>query len=71
MIKLTPPIGGLDPNVIALINALEEVNWGTRGRNSLQKRELSLIKPIEFSGKETEDSNDWLEWYNKIADTNK
>ena len=66
-----PPTGGLDPNMIALINAIGGLNWRAGGGGLLQKRELSLIRPTEFSGREIEDPNDWLEKYNRIADTNK
>ena len=35
------------------------------------ERELSLVRPIEFFRKETEDPNYWLERYNHIADVSK
>ena len=62
----------LDPNVAALVAILGGINWGvkTAGRN-LSERELSLIRPTEFAETKTEDPNDWLERYNKIADANK
>ena len=67
-----PLTGGLDPNVVALINAMGGLNWEMAGGvNPAQERELSLIRPAEFSGRETEDPNDWLERYNRIADANK
>ena len=47
------------------------MNWGAAGENPLQERELLLIRPTEFSGKETKDPNNWLERYNRIANANK
>jgi len=35
------------------------------------KRKSNHVKPIEFEGTEIEDSNEWLEQYNKIAEANK
>src|SRR6266540_3435505 len=40
--------GGLDPNVVALINALTGVNLGTNHVD----RESNHVKPTEFGGKE-------------------
>ena len=57
-----PSQGGLDPNIIALINILEKVNWKTRGGYLTQERELSLIRLTEFLERETEDDlNDIIE----------
>src|ERR1044071_8289827 len=71
----TTPVGntrGLDPNVAALVAALGGINWGTgRATGNIPERELSFIRPTEFAGTESEDPNDWLERYNRIADTNK
>ena len=50
---------------------MEGMNWGAGGTATMPKRELFLIRPMEFSEKETEDPNDWLERYNRIADANK
>ena len=66
-----PPPPGLDPNVQALIAALGGINWGAAGTHPTPERELSLVRPTEFSGRETEDPNDCLERYNRIADANK
>ena len=65
--------GGLDPNVAALVAALGGINWGTGTTTggTIPERELSLIRPTEFAGTESEDPNDWLERYNRIADANK
>jgi len=49
-----------------LINALIEMNI----RGEYAPREGSFVKPAEFGGTETEDSNEWLERFNQIAETN-
>src|SRR6266498_3546023 len=58
--------GGLDPNVAALVNALTEMNIG----GGYAPREGSFVKPGEFGGTETEDPNEWLERFNRIAEAN-
>ncbi len=66
-----PPPGGnakgLDPNVVALVNALTGANLGV---NHVE-RESNHVKPIEFGGTEAEDPNEWLKCYNRIAEANK
>ncbi len=57
---------GLDPNVIALVNALTGMNIG----GEYAFREGSFIKPAEFEGTEMEDLNEWLERFNRIAEAN-
>ena len=59
--------GGLDPNVVALVNALTGANLGT---NHVE-RESNHVKLTEFGRIEVEDSNEWLECYNRIAEANK
>ncbi len=65
------PLGGnargLDPNVVALVNALTGANLGI---NHVE-RESNHIKPTEFEETEAEDPNEWLEHYNRIAEANK
>src|ERR1044071_1712852 len=52
----TAPIrntGELDPNVAALVAALGGINWGIGGvatGGNIPERELSLIRPTEFTG---------------------
>src|SRR6266540_1057192 len=58
--------GGLDPNVAALVNALTGMNIG----GGYAPREGSFVKPGEFGGTETEDPNEWLERFNRIAEAN-
>ncbi len=58
---------GLDPNVAVLVNALTGANLGI---NHVE-RESNHIKLTEFEGTEAEDPNEWLEQYNRIAETNK
>ena len=69
--SFNPPPGentrGLDPNVVALVNALTRANLGI---NHVE-RESNYIKPTEFGGTEVENPNEWLERYNKIAEANK
>ncbi len=60
-------VEGLDPNVAALVNALAGTNLGV---NHID-RESNHVKPTEFRGMEAEDPNEWLEYYNKIAEANK
>jgi len=60
-------VGGLDPNVVVLVNALARTNLGI---NHVE-RESNYIKPTEFGGTEVENPNEWLERYNKIAEANK
>ncbi len=59
--EFNSPLGGnargLDPNIVALVNALIEANLGINH----VKRESNHVKPIEFRGIEAEDSNKWLE----------
>ncbi len=50
-------LGGLDPNVAALVNALTEVNL----RINYVERESNYVKPTEFDRTEAEDPNEWLE----------
>ncbi len=57
---------GLDPNIAALVNALTDMNL--TGRYYL--KEESFVKLTEFEGIETEDSNEWLERFNWIAEAN-
>ncbi len=57
----------LDPNVVALVNALTGVNLGINH----VKWESNHVKSTEFRRIETENSNEWLEWYNRIAEANK
>src|SRR6266498_80881 len=59
--------GGLDPNIIALVNALAGANLGI----NYIKRKSNHVKLIEFGGTEAENPNEWLERYNRIAETNK
>ncbi len=59
--------GGLDPNVAALVNALTGMNIGGGG---YAPREGSFVKSGEFGGTETEDPNEWLERFNRIAEAN-
>ena len=47
-------LGGLDPNVAALVNALIGMNIG----GGYAPREGSFVKPGEFGGTETEDPNE-------------
>ncbi len=49
--------GGLDPNVVALVNALIGANLEI---NHVE-RELNHVKLIEFGETEAEDPNEWLE----------
>ncbi len=49
--------GGLDPNIIALINTLAEANLGVNHVD----RESNHVKLTEFEGTEVEDLNEWLE----------
>src|SRR6266508_610439 len=58
--------GGLDPNVAALVNTLTGMNIG----GGYAPREGSFVKPGEFGGTETEDPNEWLERFNRIAEAN-
>ena len=58
--------GGLDPNVAALVNALTGMNIG----GGYAPREGSFVKPGEFEGTKTEDPNEWLERFNRIAEAN-
>src|SRR6266498_2511056 len=58
--------GGLDPNIAALVNALTGMNIG----GGYVPKEGSFIKLGEFGGTETEDSNEWLERFNQIAEAN-
>ncbi len=58
--------GGLDLNVTALVNALTGMNL--MGGHYL--REGSFIKLTEFRETETEDLNEWLERFNRIAEAN-
>src|SRR6266498_3816897 len=58
--------GGLDPNVAALVNVLTGMNIG----GGYAPREGSFVKPGEFGGTETEDPNEWLERFNRIAEAN-
>jgi len=44
---------------------------GAAENSNQPERELSLVRPIEFFRKETEDPNYWLERYNRIADISK
>src|SRR6266511_3224309 len=60
-------VGGLDPNVAALVNALTGANLGV---NHVE-RESNHIKLIEFRGTEAEDPNKWLERYNRIVEANR
>ncbi|SRR6266542_3291445 len=57
---------GLDSNVMILVNALIGMNL-TRG---YYPREESFIKLIKFGKTETENLNEWLEKFNKIAKAN-
>ncbi len=59
--------GGLDPNVVALVNALTGANLEV---NHVE-RESNYVKLTEFGGTEAEDPNEWLECYNRIAEANK
>ncbi len=58
---------GLNLNVVALVNVLTGVNLGM----NYIKRESNHVKLTEFRRMEAEDSNEWLERYNKIAEANK
>src|SRR6266498_293358 len=58
--------GGLDPNVTALVNALTGMNIG----GEYVPREGNFVKLGEFGGTETEDLNEWLERFNRIAEAN-
>jgi len=57
---------GLDPNVATLVNALIGMNI----RGGYASREGSFVKLAEFGGTETEDLNEWLERFNRIAKAN-
>ena len=57
----------LDSNVIALVNALTEVNLGI----NYIEREFNYIKLTEFRRTETENLNEQLEQYNRIIEANK
>jgi len=59
--------GGLNLNVVVLVNALIGANLEI---NHIE-RESNHIKPMEFRRTETEDPNEWLECYNRIAEANK
>src|SRR6266508_4514452 len=59
-------LGGLDPNVATLVNALTGMNIG----GGYTSREGSFVKPGEFGGTETEDPNEWLERFNRVAEAN-
>ena len=62
---------GLDPNVIALIQALGNVNLNLPPPSVIaQHRELNLVRPAKFSGTEAEDPNEWLDAYNRAAEAN-
>ncbi len=50
-------VEGLDPNIVALVNALTGVNLEV---NHVE-RESNHVKPTEFGGTEAEDPNEWLE----------
>ncbi len=50
----------------ALVNVLTGMNIG----GGYAPREGSFIKPAEFGGTETEDPNEWLEKFNRIAEAN-
>jgi|SRR6266498_602604 len=58
--------GGLDLNMAALVNALIGMNI----EGGYTPREGSFVKLAEFGGTETEDSNEWLERFNRIAEAN-
>ncbi len=58
--------GGLDPNVAALVNALTGMNIG----GGYASREGSFVKSGEFGETETENPNEWLERFNRIAEAN-
>ena len=58
---------GLDPNVAALVNALTGANLEINH----VKKESNHVKLTEFGRTEAEDSNEWLEYYNRIAKANK
>ncbi len=60
-------LGGLDPNVAALVNVLIGANLGINH----VKKESNHIKLTEFGEIEAEDPNKWLECYNRIAEVNK
>ncbi len=65
-----PPGGnarGLDPNVVALVNALTGANL----RVNHVERESNHVKLTEFGETEAEDPNEWLKCYNRIAEANK
>ncbi len=56
----------MDPNIAALVNALTGINIG----GGYAPREGSFVKPGEFGGTETEDPNEWLKRFNRIAEAN-
>jgi len=58
---------GLDSNVAALVNALTRINLEI---NHVE-RESNHVKLTEFGETEAEDPNEWLEYYNRIAEANK
>ncbi len=49
--------GGLNPNVVVLVNALTGANLGVNHVD----RKSNHVKPTEFGGTEAEDLNEWLE----------
>ena len=59
--------GGLDLNVVALVNVLTGANLGINHT----ERESNHVKLTEFGETEVEDPNEWLEYYNRIAEANK
>ncbi len=59
--------GGLNPNVVALVNTLTGANLGVNHA----ERKSNHVKLTEFGGTEAEDPNEWLERYNRIAEANK
>jgi|SRR6266542_6749371 len=60
-------VGELNPNIAVLVNALTGANFEI---NHI-KKESNHVKLTEFERIEVEDSNKWLERYNRIVEANK
>ncbi len=56
-LSLGENVKGLDPNMIALVNALTGANLEI----NYAERESNHVKLTEFRGMEAENSNEWLE----------
>ncbi len=61
-----PSLGGLNLNIVVLVNALIGMNLTKR----YYLRERSFIKLTEFEETEMENLNEWLKRFNRIVEVN-